>query len=317
MITVISRFRVANQKSAEVEQAFRERPRLVEEAAGFRGVEVRRDASDTSIFYLYTKWDDLSSYKSWHSSPAHQESHIRIPRGLKLDATFTKVEILHDENPADGEALASFLIGFLSDSREIYHLNLDQDAVIQSCSPAFSHALSLCPEAIVGKNISEFLVESDAKSFPERLRSGHSDEDFIVNFVGSNLSPFSVRARLFVKNNGSVLIAERDTAEESALSQELIGVNNEFARLTRENQQKNRELTKARDELTQTIEERDRLYWFVRKVREVLPICMNCHKVKSASSSWESLKDFLETNADFLSHGYCPECLEKLKAENQ
>jgi heme oxygenase (mycobilin-producing) len=317
MITVISRFKVANQKSAEVEQAFRERPHLVEKAPGFRGIEVLRDASEASIFYLYTKWDDLPSYQSWHSSPAHQKSHARIPKGLKLDASYTRVEILHDENRDDSKALSTFLERFLSGSSQIYHLQLDQEGVIQSCSPVLGNALGVPVKAVVGKNISELLVESDAQSFPERLKSGHGGQDFILNFVGQNLSPFSVRATLFVQNHGSVLIAEREIADEGDLSRELIGLNNEFARLTRENQQKNRELTMAKDELTRAIEERDKSYWYIRKIQEVLPICMKCHKVKASSSSWESLKDFIQKNTDFLSHGYCPECLKKIKAKKR
>jgi heme-degrading monooxygenase HmoA len=317
MITVISRFRVANQKSAEVELAFRERPRLVEKAPGFHGMEVLRDTSDASIFYLYTKWENLTSYQKWHSGPEHVKSHVRIPKGLKLDASFTKVEILHDENPADHEALDTFLEGFLSGSRQIYRLHLSQEGTIQSCPPMFADALGVPVGALTGKNISKFLVESDAQAFPQRLKSGQSDKDFILNFVGRNLSPFSLRARLFIRDNSSVLIAERDIAEESDLSSELISLNNEFARLTRENQQKNHELTKAQDELTRAIEERDRSYWFVRKVQEVLPICMKCHKVKTSSTSWDSLEDFFQKNTDFLSHGYCPQCLKKLKAKNQ
>jgi hypothetical protein len=43
---------------------------------------------------------------------------------------------------------------------------------------------------------------------------------------------------------------------------------------------------------------------------------MGCKKVKSADeSSWESLETFLTTNTEFLSHGYCPECLGKWKRD--
>jgi len=93
-----------------------------------------------------------------------------------------------------------------------------------------------------------------------------------------------------------------------------ISLNNELAVLTRDIQQKNRDLTKARDTLAKALEERDKSSWYIRKLHEVLPFCMGCKKVKSADgSSWESLEEFLTANTKFLSHSYCPECLEKWK----
>jgi heme-degrading monooxygenase HmoA len=317
MITVISRFRVADQKTAEVEQAFHERPHLVEKAAGFRGLEILQDSSDSNIFYLYTKWDSLPCYRAWHSSAAHRESHALIPKDLKLDPSYTKVEILYDEIPRESGALGAFLDSFLAASSNIIHLRLDQDGIIKTCSPAFGDAMAIPREDLIGRKINEFMVELDAVSFAHRLASGQSGEDFILNFSGSSHSPFSVRARLFFNEEGSYLIAERDPEEESILSRELIGLNNEFVRLSRDNQQKNRELRKTRDDLAQALEERDRSYWFVRKTLKVLPICLRCHKVKSSGTSWESLNDFLMKNSNFLSHGYCPDCLEKELSEHK
>jgi PAS domain S-box-containing protein len=71
----------------------------------------------------------------------------------------------------------------------------------------------------------------------------------------------------------------------------------------------------AEEALRQSEEARDKSYWYIRKLHEVLPFCMGCKKVRSDGASWESLETFLTTNTDFLSHGYCPECLEKWKRE--
>jgi len=54
-------------------------------------------------------------------------------------------------------------------------------------------------------------------------------------------------------------------------------------------------------------------FWHLRKIQEVLPICMGCGKVKTNESSWEDVVLYLKNNALFLSHGYCPECAEKVK----
>jgi response regulator RpfG family c-di-GMP phosphodiesterase len=56
----------------------------------------------------------------------------------------------------------------------------------------------------------------------------------------------------------------------------------------------------------------DKSFWHLRKIQEVLPICMNCGKVKTSDSSWEDVVSFLKGNSMFLSHGYCPECADKM-----
>ena len=56
-------------------------------------------------------------------------------------------------------------------------------------------------------------------------------------------------------------------------------------------------------------------FWHLRKIQEILPICMACGKVKTADSGWEDVVSFLKKNSMFLSHGYCPECADKIMRE--
>ena len=91
MVLVISRFRVANGMEGQVQAAFVERPRLVDEAPGFLGLETFVDDEDESVFYLLTRWSDFDSFHRWHGSAAHRDSHRFIPKGLRLDPTFTQV----------------------------------------------------------------------------------------------------------------------------------------------------------------------------------------------------------------------------------
>lgn len=88
---VMSRFRVVNGMEGDVERAFRERPHLVDGAPGFLGLETLVDEQDRCVFYLITRWSDIESFRSWHGGAAHRESHKFIPRGLRLDATYTRV----------------------------------------------------------------------------------------------------------------------------------------------------------------------------------------------------------------------------------
>jgi response regulator RpfG family c-di-GMP phosphodiesterase len=52
-------------------------------------------------------------------------------------------------------------------------------------------------------------------------------------------------------------------------------------------------------------------HWHIPKAQEVLPICMECHKVWTSADGWSDLATFLRRNSSFLSHGYCPECGEQ------
>jgi response regulator RpfG family c-di-GMP phosphodiesterase len=56
----------------------------------------------------------------------------------------------------------------------------------------------------------------------------------------------------------------------------------------------------------------DQSFWHLRKIQEVLPICMECGKVKTTDTSWEDVVSYLKKNTRFLSHGYCPECAEQV-----
>jgi adenylate cyclase len=73
-------------------------------------------------------------------------------------------------------------------------------------------------------------------------------------------------------------------------------------------QNDNQTLKEAYDQL-------DKSFWHLRKIQEVLPICIECGKVKTSDSSWEDVVNYLRKNSMFLSHGYCPECYAKALAE--
>jgi heme-degrading monooxygenase HmoA len=87
----LSRFRVANGMSAEVEAAFQARPHLVDDAPGFVRMDVLSPADDAAEFWLITYWTDEKSFRAWHASHLYRDSHGGIPKGLKLDPQATEV----------------------------------------------------------------------------------------------------------------------------------------------------------------------------------------------------------------------------------
>src|SRR5271168_3178232 len=140
MVTVISRFRVRNGLENEVRTAFINRPRLVEKAPGFCGLQVLTDASDTTVFFLVTRWADEESYRAWHGGAAHRQSHDFMPPGLKLDPSFTSLTVANSiDDPAGIRNLSDALEGqtvaisqWLMESDAVFALLLDPDGTIRA-----------------------------------------------------------------------------------------------------------------------------------------------------------------------------------------
>lgn len=84
MLVALSRFVIANDKVEEARNAFLNRPRLVDTAPGFLGMEVMSPTDIPAEIWLVTRWRDEPSFHSWHRSHAYHESHGAIPKGLKL-----------------------------------------------------------------------------------------------------------------------------------------------------------------------------------------------------------------------------------------
>lgn len=84
MIVALSRFSISNGMSNEVRKAFLQRPHLVDNAAGFLGMEVMSPMGDPEEIWLVTRWRDEQSYRDWHRGHEYHEAHKGIPKGLKL-----------------------------------------------------------------------------------------------------------------------------------------------------------------------------------------------------------------------------------------
>jgi heme-degrading monooxygenase HmoA len=91
MFVALSKFEVANGMIGEVKAAFVNRPHLVESAAGFIRLDVISPLDFPDEIWLITYWTDEGSYKTWHRSELHRESHKWIPKGLKLVPRSTQV----------------------------------------------------------------------------------------------------------------------------------------------------------------------------------------------------------------------------------
>jgi hypothetical protein len=50
----------------------------------------------------------------------------------------------------------------------------------------------------------------------------------------------------------------------------------------------------------------------VNILRDLLPMCASCHKIRDDKGYWSQLEEYLETQTQtMLTHGICPECMQK------
>ena len=56
----------------------------------------------------------------------------------------------------------------------------------------------------------------------------------------------------------------------------------------------------------------------IRRLKGLLPICAWCKKVRNDQGYWQQVEKYVEENSDAaFTHGICPECMEKIKKEEE
>jgi response regulator RpfG family c-di-GMP phosphodiesterase len=166
------------------------------------------------------------------------------------------------------------------------------------------------------------LLARAAKTSPETARillTGYADIDAVIAAVNqgqivqyitkpwdainllSILKPIAEKHQLLLENRRLIqqLAQLNESATDSAVRIKRLEQTQSII------QGDNQTLKTAYDQL-------DKSFWHLRKIQEILPICMDCGKVKTTDSGWEDVVSFLKNNSMFLSHGYCPECEDKM-----
>jgi heme oxygenase (mycobilin-producing) len=319
MVLVISTFKVANGMAAAVRQAFLDRPHLVEDAPGFLGMEVLVGRRDDSVFDLLTRWTDEESFKEWHSGQMHKLAHRGIPKGLKLDPSYTVVrtfdvlpgEVRQAAPPQpDGDAPIGRLSWLLARTQSLHWLRASLDGVIVAANPAFEALFQEAGGKLTSQSLWDRLTETDAASLQAALKTGASDlwGPVLLNFVGPGQSVATLACQAEIRAGEFVLIGEPVYGDDRALARELLESNNRWSLLVRENEKNIKALQQARGELEKALSELNESHWHLRKIQETLPICMYCGKVKTGAARWEDVVEYLKANSLFLSHGCCPAC---------
>jgi hypothetical protein len=76
------------------------------------------------------------------------------------------------------------------------------------------------------------------------------------------------------------------------------------------------QLDKERQEKEELVNELQETLANVKTLKGLIPICAACKKVRDDEGFWQQLEDYIHHHSDaVLSHGYCPDCAHKIKAE--
>ncbi|HKR84189.1 MAG TPA: antibiotic biosynthesis monooxygenase [Terriglobales bacterium] len=99
MFIAISQFTIANDKTEEVREAFRNRPHLVDGEPGFIRMEVISPRELQAEIWLVTYWETEEAFSRWHRSHLYHESHKGIPKGLKLVPKSARLRFFESISP--------------------------------------------------------------------------------------------------------------------------------------------------------------------------------------------------------------------------
>ncbi|MEO8259267.1 MAG: PAS domain-containing protein [Acidobacteriota bacterium] len=199
-----------------------------------------------------------------------------------------------------GADAASLFAAFLAHSTDTCCLVVSAEGTIVSCNNAFNALVDQRQAGAVGLPVADFLTAPDAASIGRWAGAGREPRSspILLNFLGLNGMPFTRRCHIDSHGGQLVIIGEPDRGADAAMQLLLIDLNNRLTVAVRENARQKREL--------------EQTHWHLKKIGELLPICVQCGRVDTGAATWEELHTFLQDQGGFLSHGYCPACAATL-----
>jgi PAS fold len=191
------------------------------------------------------------------------------------------------------------LAPFLESTLLVNALGVDHDGIINGANGAAALRLKIGSEQLVGKPLASLVAVDDQEAASDLVAGARTEA--LLHFTAADGGEFPLTVHAIQHNRGVLLLAEPDIRPSLRLEDNLFAIANELAVSGRERTRRIRFLT---DELAT----HERSHWHLRRDQDVLPICMNCNRVRAVDGEWEDLGLFLRRSTDFLSHGYCDRC---------
>lgn len=324
MILVILKLSTEGESGGEVREVADHLGRTMESAAGFLGIEIYTDPKIPEGLSLLTRWSDEESFESWR-----RQEDVLAAMGAPGDFQFNDV-LIHasmmervEEAAADVEwnnrilDAALTLARYLRGSRNSHYLLATLDGTIIGFNKAAAIHLKIPVNQLAGLKIWSYLSEDDAGRLWRQIKSGRrqAGERIQLNFIDAEHLPYVLECCLDVRPEYFVLVGELAHQKETVLRDHLVQLNSQLSSLTKENALQSLQLNKANAELEKALNELNNSFWHLRKISEFLPICMQCHKVRTAEAHWEDVAAYLNRHSLFLTHSLCPDCYSTMMEE--
>jgi hypothetical protein len=201
---------------------------------------------------------------------------------------------------------AGALHSLILKSQTVAWARFGPDGSLAEANPRF---LRLVGEEVMGRHLRFLVVEGQRKEITKLLSERRScSAPCNFHFVSGIDAPVTQVVTWEWDGDDVYLFGEMHVEDLESTQAALCKLNSRVSELARENAKKNAALEKALADL-------DASHWRLRRLQELLPICVYCGKVRTGEDYWESLHSYLTENADFLTHGICPECATEAERE--
>jgi hypothetical protein len=205
----------------------------------------------------------------------------------------------------------------LQESRVLLYLRIAANGTILAGSPAAARMAGVPENELEGVPVSRILTQEDGAQVEGWVGEGAPPPATpqLLNFATAQHEVHTYQCRILLLQDELFLVGEPELEDNRTLTEELLRLNNELSVLSRENIRRNRELQAQREQLSETLADLRASHWHLEKIQQYLPLCMNCGRMKTGETHWESISDYLRSNEILVSHGLCPPCADEMMEE--
>jgi len=179
-------------------------------------------------------------------------------------------------------------------------------------------------EAMLRKWGYELVVTCDGNQAWEALQRPGAPQLVILDWNMPGIDGIEICRRIRAQSDGAlvyiILLTARSNKEETVVGLDA-GANDYITKPFDRDELKARvrvgeRVVELQHALSQRVEELQAASEHIETLQGILPVCANCHRIRTDEDSWQKIEAYLEQHANIqVSHGVCPECMEKLYPE--
>jgi PAS domain-containing protein len=222
-----------------------------------------------------------------------------------------------ESTSADASAMEQSVVKVAASSRTTVTVFMSASGNIRWANAGFQSILGRPVDEVLGTMVWTLLPRPDSERLRRVIEEGDASTHMLLNMLGAEGHPLSLDATVEVDAGGVALMGSRRARDSQNLSEHLQALNNELAVLAREHARGEREQRSTAEELQRVVDELHESYRHLKRIQEVIPICMRCSRVKPGDSEWQQVAEYLREHQIFLSHGYCPACADVVLDESK